>query len=679
MKKITSIIICFIITIACCLTTGCAQFKINRVKYYNAVVAKVGDSKITRHQLLSAYNSYGKSKYSDSSESEALKKTLEYLEQQEALYLYALDNIDTYKIGENQLYNALSSIFDTVDNDLKSLKKEAYAILNIKFVEEDADEDADEDEEDEVSVSTTAYTRAEYEYAKRATVVTSSENGETKTVIKYIIKDIEKVDKDEDITEGHKLYTLLAYLADRTAPEKDIVLEIKDSYFRYLKQTIEDELKETAENYDESMVVASYNKVRSLLSKNLIDYEYYLRDENGKAYNTISEDLFTRYFSRIYDSKIKQCFVDNVKTEYFRGLELDADALVEKYNELVKEDFEDYNENKDEYFDALKDAATGSGDTIYYHKNIDDQKIGYFLHTLIKFTSGESSRADELKNNEPDEDKYKENMAEIINNMKIYYRDAEGNYARDDEDNLLHVGIADILAEYANITDLDSFIDFMFKYSQDDSTLKASTPYATGSDDEIKISSNMPYIIGGNNDGVIDEKDLSNGQWKEEFTEEGIRILYSEDTMSKQITTTDGKILAQDVDDFCITSYGIHFLYYVGDIADFDIEYIAPAEQHEESEDSVEAEESNVYIAQLDSILDKTNLYTKLLNIATGETYFDKLFDIVYTTEGDSSEVYAKDNEFEDYAKELSSDIMENSHKKVEYSSILKGTKVSID
>ena len=50
---------------ACCFTlclvvlTGCSWLKIDNNKYYNAIVASVGDKNFTKRELVTAYNSYG--------------------------------------------------------------------------------------------------------------------------------------------------------------------------------------------------------------------------------------------------------------------------------------------------------------------------------------------------------------------------------------------------------------------------------------------------------------------------------------------------------------------------------------------------------------------------------------------------------------------------------------------
>ena len=54
-----------LLTMACCFTlclvvlTGCSWLKIDTTKYYNAIVASVGDKNFTKRELVTAYNSYG--------------------------------------------------------------------------------------------------------------------------------------------------------------------------------------------------------------------------------------------------------------------------------------------------------------------------------------------------------------------------------------------------------------------------------------------------------------------------------------------------------------------------------------------------------------------------------------------------------------------------------------------
>ena len=105
MKKLFSILICFLM-LATCTLAGCATFSIDKVKYYNEVLATVGTEKITRFDLLTAYNSYGSSYYVQQmgeSEKEALSSTLDLLIDRELMYKYALNNNELYKPTKYQV------------------------------------------------------------------------------------------------------------------------------------------------------------------------------------------------------------------------------------------------------------------------------------------------------------------------------------------------------------------------------------------------------------------------------------------------------------------------------------------------------------------------------------------------------------------------------------------------
>ena len=85
MKKFTTIVMaCLIMLVA--VLTGCSTFKVDKVKYYNEVLAKVGDECITRFDLVNAYNSYGYNTYvtqQGQSEKQALRSTMDLLIQRE--------------------------------------------------------------------------------------------------------------------------------------------------------------------------------------------------------------------------------------------------------------------------------------------------------------------------------------------------------------------------------------------------------------------------------------------------------------------------------------------------------------------------------------------------------------------------------------------------------------------
>ena len=116
-----------------CGLAGCATFSIDKVKYYNEVLATVDETKITRFDLLNAYNSYGKNYFVQQmgkSEEEALTETLDLLIDREALYQYALDNNNLYKPTEYQVNEIVKEMFEKVIKDTRYYKEYRLKIKN---------------------------------------------------------------------------------------------------------------------------------------------------------------------------------------------------------------------------------------------------------------------------------------------------------------------------------------------------------------------------------------------------------------------------------------------------------------------------------------------------------------------------------------------------------------------
>ena len=116
---------------------------------------------------------------------------------------------------------------------------------------------------------------------------------------------------------------------------------------------------------------------------------------------------------------------------------------------------------------------------------------------------------------------------------------------------------------------------------------------------------------------------------EEAFTKECVKLM-------KQDVGTISSADETNVDSLCITSYGVHFVMYVEDVAAYDI-----------------SNPNAAYIQYTDKVNSGAeNLTHKKLNPLTGETYFDMLFDLVYPASGDE-EVFLSDTGYSDFEKQL--------------------------
>ena len=645
MKKFSALLICLLMVITCGLA-GCASFSINKVKYYNEVLATVDETKITRFDLLSAYNSYGNTYYVQQmgqSESKALANTLDLLIERESLYQYALDNDTIYRPTAYQVNEVVQEIFDSMDEQMETYVERAKRILNIEIEE---DEETEEDTDD-----SKVYKREDYTYTKRATL-----DYKIKERTLYF-EDAGLTTPTDEITQYTKTEKYREYFIVYETPEqedKDNLIDenllinftssatleaIETAYFAHLL----DEL--TLEERENAQLIL--NKAKSLFAKNLIDYEYYLRDENGNPYDRVTENLFDRYFKRTFESQIQSKYLDNIRIHYLENEELSIELLKEEYQYLTTRDYNKYDKNHTAYKNKMKDIGTDGNDVLYHPTT--DTKFGYFIHTLISFDSIKEN----LKNIETLDGSLKEQAyKDAVWSIKLQERDLTSGKVKE---GTKKESLNEVLTKYQelrtatysdNKSKLNAFVEFMFKYTGDTATL----------------SQGMPYVIGYNPNeytGAVDKDNKLIGTTSamvNEFTKEAIALMKNNAT-SGNMSTED----LFDLNNMCITEYGIHLLYYVGDVNSYDIPFEDLGKVYIETENKNDT--------------DMYNLYRKVINPLSGKTYFDMMFDIVYPASSD--EVYTSNTGYTDYEKELT-ELSQTTHKVTKYTTKIKATKTNI-
>ena len=637
MKKLSALFICLLMIITCSFA-GCATFSIDRVKYYNEVIAKVDETKITRYDLLNAYNSYGNNYFVQQmgkSEKDALNETLDLLIEREALYQYALDNDETYRPSNYQFNEIIHSMFDSMDAQMNSYVETSKKILNIKDEEEVETEETTEE---------TAYKIEDYRYSPRARV-----KFEVKERTVYYTDD-SYTQKTDEITAYSKQEEYNDYYIEYILNEDETIYEnliedlnlsnftssynvktIKEMYFDHFQ----DELKLT-EGENSS---ALYHKARMLFAKDLINYEYYLRDANGNSFSKVDEELFNRYFERTLKSQIQSQYIENIRTHYLKNESLSIELIKEEFQYLTTLNYNLYNNNHSAYQSKMKDIGT-DGDTVLYHPETDAQ-FGYFIHTLISFDSIKDnlSKLDTIHGD--NEDLYKN----IVMSIKQKPRDLETGLVEEDAEEKT---LEEILAEYEAIRTgsydteaarMSAFVQFMFKYTGDTATL----------------SQGMPYVVGTNGYSAM----------VEQFNNEAILLMTGKNEDGEKVMDAKAGNMSvvdlENLDNMCITEYGIHLIYYIGDVNRFDIPY----------EDL-----NKVYIETENKENDEMfNLYSKVINPLTKETYFDMMFDKVYPA--NSGEIYTSKTGYTEYEEQLVN-LSQNTHKVTKYVDKIKATKTSL-
>lgn len=564
MKKFTTICMAFVLMLMVVLT-GCSTFSIDKVKYYNEIVAKVGDQNITRFELVNAYNNYGYTNFvtqEGQTEKEALLSTANLLVERKMLVQYAKDNLSKYSLSEYEINNLLTNTIDYLHQSFEDNLTTARKIYGLKEVASSVEEE--ESPTSQIKLS-------DYKYQKRVQIKDGN--------ISYI-----DIDTDGEIIDYALDSSYITNFYNRS--EKEIINAIYDKFI--------EEFYYNENNEDEELFKKVCDKAIELSCNNLINYEYYLR-EDGKRLSTNQKDVLIRYIERTFTSELESAYISKVSNVYMQEEQLSNESIINAYKALYESDYARYNKDIDAYNDSIITTGSAESELIYYNPN-SNAKFGYFLHVLLPFNNMEND-LNWLKDHKMmyTDEEYQALQLEYINQITCQQRTIKEEYVDDTlvyEEGIVldeQVAIKDVLQEYnSKVTDLNSFVEFMFKYSTDTATLNAD----------------MPYVIGYNT--ITDETYTT---MVESFTNEAVRLMKS----NQKYTMAN---------EYIISSYGVHLLYYVAPLVN-QIEYSSL---------------SNVTVQQLDSAI---------LNPATGETYLDRIFDLVYPAS--SSGMFSSNTKYSDF------------------------------
>lgn len=543
--------------------TGCAGFSINKVDYYNEVLAKVGNDNITRFDLINAYNSYGYQTYvtqQGQSETEALLSTMDMLVQRKLTFKYALDNPDKYELSE---YEVKKLYRDTLDYLLESLDENKQTARRIY--------DLDEMEDTETDAETAeTFKMSEFKYESRVDVVDGQ--------IKYVDVNLEK--EEIDLSMDQKYITNFKSYNQHGIVKALLSQLNKEFYYN--------------ENDEDPVVYKQVcDKAIELTCNNLIGYEYYLRKDGQKLSNS-QYDLMYRLVERAYENQLESAYITKVNNVYLQNEILSNESILNAFTALYESDYAKYANDLDAY---SSEVISTDSDLIYFTPNSNDE-FGYFLHVLLPFNNVEDDlKALKEHRGQYTDDEYKAEQMELVKQITCAQRAV--NEVRDDDGKLVYeegvtlegeVPIAEVLLEYSDkVRDINSFIEFMFKYTTDTATLTAD----------------MPYVIGYNT-----ETDEEYSSMVKNFTAEAIRLMKENQRYTEH-------------DEYILTNYGIHLLYYIEPVSN-------------------KVDINNLTVEGLDSAV---------LNYATGETYLDRVFDLVYPAGSDG--MFTSNTKYSDYEKLL--------------------------
>lgn len=465
MKKFAKFLICVLLC-SSFMFTGCSLVQRNTLRYMNRTVATVGETTITKQELLTAYNSYGYQYVQNNgyTTEKAIKTTLDGLIDRQIVLEKAkkIINIDSdkkvyYKQNQNDtgilLYNAnvwqngvWKEVFDGINEQIASIEKTVRAELNI------TDETSDTAEEEKQT----------YDAYKKYEKKVQYENGKWSVIF-------------DELTSDETALTIGNFVQDKTGNSKVSSIAI-DRYIKQLTIAYKDknltiaDTKVSQSDFDglyASLQLSTEQKIAFLYELNRI-YDVY--DEN--KYITEFQSVYEKYTQKI-DTKFNQQVID-----YYKQLVL---ASNEKYTSL----------GATKGYAAYVTDMQSDSSTVYFHP----EEYGKFVsvsHVLIKLSDEQLAEIKTLKANLSNgvigQEQYDDEYQKVLDKTVVYARDEDGKETKVKKTvSEVYSEINAELAKYDTVqAKAEAFNKFIYKYGQDTGMINATHYYAVNMDTSVE-------------------------------------------------------------------------------------------------------------------------------------------------------------------------------------------------
>lgn len=302
-KKALYTLVIALIMMVNVLFTGCNLLVTDNTKYYEQVVATVGDYEITKFDLLNAYDSYANNYIQNGATVEqALNATLEALINREVLYKYAEEKYGDLEDWEES--EVWQEVFDFVNGEIRDYVNDIRTKRDLPTITED----------------------------NRIEETTSQEE------TKYIFKDFES-DYEQKFDANSNLVGYTKIVED--THNRNLDLDIEDFKFTQWGASKEDK------------------EINELAKKQF----FYVLKVNNTDGETENDDLLEDHLEDVFESYVKTRYLNKVEEEFNRTTYVSVDSILDKYKELVTIDYGKYSTSKSDYISAVQ----SDNSTVFYH------------------------------------------------------------------------------------------------------------------------------------------------------------------------------------------------------------------------------------------------------------------------------------------------------------------------
>lgn len=539
-KIIGFILCCMLILMP--IMTGCSLVETNYGKYNNQIVATIENKEsknkieITKKELLQSYQSYGYNyvQYQGMSQSEALKKTLELLENRK---ITLVDAEKKFEIGE--------------DGEGLSEKEQTYLYQKtIEALNENLDSyyseivpSKEETKEDE-GVKFEGYTKS---------VILRENDG---------VYTIEKIETSNDLMEGF-------------------------SYTKARNFFNSNDYKLIYENLIGSLEDNNYKKA----------FDKYYRDlklsEYGMKLSTDAKSVFEREINRlykvVYENYILNKYTDSIKNSTNIS-SVTSSQIVNLYTSKARDSYTQYVIEQDSAYES--NVQQNLNDVYYFKNDSSSTKFFTVANVLFKFNDEQQSLYNQYKKRYESQEggysyvQYQQDLNDLYAQItpKVRDYDAETDSYQEIESDLT---TSQVLAEIqSQMNDLKSeenknsignkINEFIYKYNEDPGMFNATNNYVIG----------------------VDENGNAVSSFVESFNDAGLELY------------NGGKGKVGDTSGLVRSEYGLHILIYTGKCENL----------FDGVDSSFELDDNAIEV-----------LYTTRINPLVDKTYFDMLYDEIYT------------------------------------------------
>lgn len=437
------------------LLCGCSLWTLDTNKYLNQTVASYGDVKVTLEETYNAYYSYGNYYYDNQGDVtyDGIKKTATQLLNRKIL-------VNELKNKESNLYLILNK------TELNEVWESVYSSINSSVLTQEkkllsADDLSLPSEEETKEEEKTGYEKPYQTYTKKYELV----NGELK---KTSSTNTETAKRSEDV------YQFTAEELDgKTTEEKLETMAYSEKAkraYKNFRQNHWNSLNHTQKNADgELYSEKAWNKYIANLKTN----------ESGKDLSTVSEEVFYRELTRLYDSYYESKLISKFQNNFTDKEIIDEALVLSTYRNLATSQKESYTIQKvsngkvsyPNYVSAMKNR---SAPVMYTIAGEDWFQVS---HILLKYSDDDINELNALKtkleNDQITESYYNSEVQRIKANVKVTDRETGEE-----------VTVTEVLSNLQSDlfgktpkTRIQIFNNYIYRYNMDDGVNNADYAY----------------------------------------------------------------------------------------------------------------------------------------------------------------------------------------------------------